>query len=634
MSALSLLFHHDGGPADAGTAAAMAATSRFDGDRDATITDGPLALHATLTAWTPEQVEEVQPARTPAGVLVVLDGHLDDRERLAHDLGLVGPLPADVDLAAHAVHRWGDDAAQHLVGSFVLLTWEPRAQRLVVTRGALASRGVYWHHDGRTTRLATRPRALWAAGVRREVDLETLADFMLLLPPAPGAAMYRGLRLLEPGSRLVLDHHGVREEVWWQWPEQRSDLHGEELVDVVDDLLQRCVADAMRRTGGLGALLSGGLDSSTVTAMALGMLPDGVRLHSATEVAPEGSGPNHEQHFVEALAARYPALDPAFVVSDRHLLDDYDAQLDAAEMPTRNTMNAPWLADCVRSAAARGVTVMLVGDAGNLTFSRPGDTGVADALRRGRVLSALSAARTVARVEGRRVPRVLAAEAIPLLGAGPARGLQTFQYTGRWRDTDPAGARLAVVREEFVLRTRVEERARARGLSLVARDVRPDPDRWRRVLATSVRWHDQRWATEARFGVQQRDPTADRRLVELAATLPDRAFRVGERPRGLAREVAARHSPRPIWDRPGRGLQSAGWLTVTREGLPALRAELQALRRSDLAASTFDLDAAGRLLDQLGAEDGLDVPVRNRVERVFGVGRWLRRLDDGGPGSA
>jgi asparagine synthase (glutamine-hydrolysing) len=108
------------------------------------------------------------------------------------------------------------------------------------------------------------------------------------------------------------------------------------------------------------------------------------------------------------------------------------------------------------------------------------------------------------------------------------------------------------------------------------------------------------------WGVDIRDPTADRRLVEFCLSVPTELFLADGRPRALARLALADRLPKAVLDERNRGYQAIDW----HEGLTAARAEL-----SDAIARLRDCEAAKRLLD---------LPRLERLTRDWPTGGWER----------
>ena len=120
-------------------------------------------LHFKL-ATTPEAVAEVQPLEDrEAGLVVVFDGRLDNREELLRLLGPASGLElgaGDGAILLQLYRRFGRDCPGHLVGDYSFAIWEPRRHRLFCTRSPLGWRPLLWYADASTFAFATEPRAL------------------------------------------------------------------------------------------------------------------------------------------------------------------------------------------------------------------------------------------------------------------------------------------------------------------------------------------------------------------------------------------------------------------------------------------------------------------------------------------
>jgi asparagine synthase (glutamine-hydrolysing) len=130
---------------------------------------------------------------------------------------------------------------------------------------------LYWAQLGDVVVFASELKSVLASGVvEPEVDLEAI-DLYLSLGFVPGPRTpLAGVRKLAPGSILVIDPGGVYEERYWNYPEPNPDSRPRPLEDYADelrDLLRDAVRDRLMSDVPLGAMLSGGLDSSLVVAL-------------------------------------------------------------------------------------------------------------------------------------------------------------------------------------------------------------------------------------------------------------------------------------------------------------------------------------------------------------------------------
>lgn len=170
-------------------------------------------------------------------------------------------------LAAYEV--WGAAAVEHLVGTFALALWDADRQGLLLARDRLGVAPLYYlAYDGGVL-FGSEPKALLANPLfEPEVDAEGLADIFVVAAKRPGDAVYRGLREVRPGHTVWFDRTGVRHSRYWSLP---VEPHRDDLAVTTDrarQLLARAVSGQSEAEIPVGSLLSGGIDSSVITAFA------------------------------------------------------------------------------------------------------------------------------------------------------------------------------------------------------------------------------------------------------------------------------------------------------------------------------------------------------------------------------
>lgn len=199
----------------------------------------------------------------------VFDGRLDNRQDLLAAFGVRGEETSDAQLVLAAYRRWGRDAPGRLIGDFALAIWDEEAQALLVARDPFGIRPLCYHHHGADLWFASEPRALLAAmpHLADEPDEIYLADFMAAVPPPVDATAYRGIKRLAPGHLLRIDKAGHTLQRYYTVPQGDFDPR----QDSTEQFLATFEEAVTCRLSGprpVGALLSGGLDSSSIVSVA------------------------------------------------------------------------------------------------------------------------------------------------------------------------------------------------------------------------------------------------------------------------------------------------------------------------------------------------------------------------------
>ncbi|MFE2230527.1 asparagine synthase (glutamine-hydrolyzing) [Streptomyces kronopolitis] len=186
---------------------------------------------------------------------------------------------SDTEVVLHAYLQWGAACAEHLNGMYAFALWDPRTEELLLIRDRMGIKPLYYHPTPDGVLFGSEPKAILAhPSVRPTVDAEGLAE-LITFTKTPGHAVYQGMHEVRPGHVVRVGRNGVRTTRYWalEAREHTDDLdttvaHIRELLD--DIVARQLIADVP-----LCTLLSGGLDSSAITALA------------AKALAEQGRGP-------------------------------------------------------------------------------------------------------------------------------------------------------------------------------------------------------------------------------------------------------------------------------------------------------------------------------------------------------
>ncbi|HVJ11033.1 MAG TPA: asparagine synthase (glutamine-hydrolyzing), partial [Burkholderiales bacterium] len=234
--------------------------------------DGPLALGFRRLSII-DVAGSPQPMRTPDGDLAcVFNGEIYNFAALRRELQARGHAfrtDGDTETLLYAYREYGVRMLEHLQGMFAFALWDRRAQRLLIARDHLGVKPLYYHWDGATLVFGSELKALLPhPAVGRELDLDALGlYFESQYIPSP-ATIYRNVRKLEPGHRLLLEGGKLSIERYWL-PDysQKLELSEDEALARLEVELRRSVQSMLVSDVPLGSFLSGGVDSSLVSAL-------------------------------------------------------------------------------------------------------------------------------------------------------------------------------------------------------------------------------------------------------------------------------------------------------------------------------------------------------------------------------
>jgi asparagine synthase (glutamine-hydrolysing) len=633
MTAIAGLWHFDNRPdATVQIGRMLAAQAVYGPHHGAQWVEGPLALGRRLYRLLPEDVHDRGPVRSPGGNLVgVMDGRLDNRDELLRSLSIPGRQAAttcDTALLVAAFDRWGDAALDRLCGDFACPLWDRRDRRLLLARDCLGNRPLHYHRGANFFAFATMPKGLHAlAEITRVPDCDYAAEYMALLREYGERTFFAGMSSVQPGHLLTVSGSALSIRRYWHppIPEQRSKSRDYYLEGVRHHLDEAVRARLRGAAGQVASQLSGGLDSTAVTATAARSLaPEGGTVTAFTAVprsdyvTPSPDRLTDEGALAAATAGLYPNLDHVLVPGEgRSPFDALERSFFLFERPIFGLVNLTWVSAICREARRRGLTIMLTGDMGNATLSYSGLELLPALLRSGRWPKLFRELSELVRHGYYRRRGALALAAAPLLPSPLWRAII------RLRGAAPDLINYAPLAEERIKALHLQHRARRFWAGLSAEvAVR------QRMLAVNDLGNFRKGYL-AGWGIDKRDPTADRRLVEFCLSAPLDQFLVDGVPRRLARDAFADRLPSQVLAEKRRGRQAADW----REGMTAGRtqaaAEIDRFAPCAQAAATVDGARLRSLVDSwpngVGHDGNVALIYREGLMRGIATGHFLRR---------
>jgi asparagine synthase (glutamine-hydrolysing) len=307
-----------------------------------------------------------QPVANESGdVVAVFNGEIYNFQALrgelvAHEIRGTGDTP----VLPHLYEETGPHFVQRLHGMFALALWDASRDRLVLARDRLGKKPLLWTRlaDG-TLAFASELKALLRLpGVSREVDLEAIDEYLALQYVTGDRTALRGIHKLLPGHLLIAEGDSRKTERFWR-PEPAPAGEGEEeWLERVRDTVSAAVRKRLVADVPLGALLSGGIDSSIVVAL----MAQASSLPIRTFTVGFSEQRYDERAYARTVAERYGTVHEELEIEEDvaatlpRLAAAYDEPLgDEAAFPTF----------LIAEQARRHVTVALAGDGGDESFA-------------------------------------------------------------------------------------------------------------------------------------------------------------------------------------------------------------------------------------------------------------------------
>lgn len=565
MSGLAAVWRRSGGQLD---------LARFRGVTDALdhrAVDGSdrwVSATASVILWhghfrtTPEEADERQPLDADSSALV-FDGRIDNRQELSEALRCTRAEAAalsDAAMVLRAYRHWGDGFVGRLKGPFAAVLWDASRRRLLGVRDALGRRTLFYRLEGDLVTLASEPGALVGVeAAEAGLDDVFLAHFFALRPAPQGLTLFTSVRELPAGYTLTITEGALRLEP--PAPLELPPIHYRRLEDYgahFAELLQRAVMRRMRASGPPAVMMSGGLDSTSVAALAASALAheSSQRRLSVLSYVFDELTELDERRWMAPMVARYDLDQTLVTADDAWPLSDFESwrwRLSGPDTGPFRPLNERLYA----AGQAKGHRVLLTGAASDNLFVSGRASWLVDLVDEGHLREAIVELFKHVRRQG--APAVLRSASVRRLAA------RLTGRAGRSERPPPWLSRLAAD---------CLESNPADAPPLITRRLPRDA----RAVWTSLN-QSNGIATgdgEHRAGVEVRDPFTDGELVSFILSIPAYALYNRGASKLVLRMAMAHALPEPLLTRPTRSdIAALFWRGFGPEGSPAATALLE-----------------------------------------------------------
>lgn len=312
-----------------------------------------------------------QPFHSPSrSHTVVFNGEIYNYRELRAELerkGVSFRTNSDTEVVVHAFVEWGTDCFKRFNGIFAIGIWDSLNRRLVLARDRLGVKPLYIFKSDTELLFASEPKSIMAAHseMSRSIDLSSLHEFLYFGTVLGGKTLFREIRQLQPGSYLEMDvvRQQLVEEKYWSLPTVSSWRGSDtEAVAEVANRIERAVALQLTGEVPIGVFLSGGLDSSGITAFAAKNYAGIIKTYS---VAFDFS-PSSELPMARRVAQQYGTEHSELRIGADRLEELVVKLVKCHDSPFADAANIPLYLLCEQVSG--DVKVILQGDGGDELF--------------------------------------------------------------------------------------------------------------------------------------------------------------------------------------------------------------------------------------------------------------------------
>jgi len=587
---------------------------------------GSLSMGRNLKSVLPEDRFDRQPIAGGDGrFLLVADLRLDNRLALARQLDIPThqlETLCDANLLMIAYEKWREAAIDKLRGDFAFALWDAKYEKLILARDHVGSRPFFYYHRAGLTVFSSMPKGIYTLpDIPKKINLEFVEQTLLHASLEGENSYFDSISRVRPGHYAILSRNGCKQIRYWAAGTRPLKLRNHsEYVEAVKEQFDKAVSVRLRGANNVASHLSAGLDSSSVTTSAARALEQsGGRVSAytavpANEYVDESSSATNRiidegEHAAKA-AALYTNIDHQLVpTNDISMFKDLDRMTYLQDMPIANLCNAKWMVEISELARKAGHTVFLTGQMGNMSFSYNGQHFLVELLRSGKFLHL-------------------------------ARNLIAM---GKKDYLNPVSQfRSAVMNSLPVSVQRSWRRARGGENFLAASKQLLSKERSRATARASNRVDDILWSIDrgelgnvnkgllGGWGLDYRDPTADRDLLDLCFSIPTEEFLHNGVPRAIARDMLKGRLPEETVLERRKGLQAADWHLQFVRDKNRIEEELEILSEYEPMQNRIDTARLQNLMRNL-PDSGWNEPTatmnyRSAILRTVSAGDFVRRM--------
>ncbi|MCO7124217.1 asparagine synthase-related protein [Sporolactobacillus shoreicorticis] len=483
--------------------------------------------------FTPESVNERIPVFDKrSGLAITADAIIDNRKELFSELNIPSSdqnRVGDSLLILLAYEKWRHEVPKHLIGDFAFIIWDSKEHQVFGARDFSGNRMLYYTFANQQLAFAsTLESMLTLPYCSNKLNDSWLAQF-LVIPDTTDCAdteltVYQSIHQVPPACSILVKNGTVSMRRYCTIENQqllkfKSD---EEYIEGFKEVFERAISDRLRSKRGIGAFLSGGLDSGSVAAYASRLMqPAGEQLQTFSYI-PESDFvdwtsryyvPNEKNH-VETIAAYCGNIQPHFLdFKGQSPFTEIDRLLEIMELPYKFFENSYWIRGVFKEAQKARLSVLLNGARGNFSISwGPALDYYASLLKKGHWLRLMREIKQYGRNIGVGRKKILSVV-----------GEKAFPIVGRLLPLNDESIP-TLINQTFAQKTDVYQRISDLGYDLSGKTLISGFTYRKQHFKQNYSWTPTGTCygkLSLHYGVKDRDPTNDLRVIRYCLSVPN-----------------------------------------------------------------------------------------------------------------
>jgi len=225
--------------------------------------------------WTtPEDKGVIQPVKSNNNILLLFDGRIDNREDLINEIGIdnINSLSiSDERLILKAFEKWGENCFKKFIGSFAFILYFPATRKVLAVRDQVGDRTLFYYNDKNKLIIASEPVTIVAhPGIPRKINERKLVEYFSAKDPVENNSFFQNVYEIFPSHYLINSGNVLTAKKYWHF-DLKEKIHYKTDRDYTEHFLEvfeKSVKSKLRTIDTPGVMMSGGLDSTSIAAIA------------------------------------------------------------------------------------------------------------------------------------------------------------------------------------------------------------------------------------------------------------------------------------------------------------------------------------------------------------------------------
>jgi len=339
---------------------------------------GCCLLHARLAIIDPEGGQQPMKLQWQGrGYTLIYNGELYNTDEIRRELMQMGHHflgHSDTEVVLHAFAQWGEDCLQRFNGIYAFAVWQRESKRLFIARDRIGVKPLFFlEHKGGLIFASEIKTILEYPDVKRVLDEDGVGELLLLGPGrTPGSGVLKGIRELEPGCWGWYENGNLQIHRYWKLQDREHTESFGETAEHVRSLVLDAIHRQMISDVPIGTFLSGGLDSSLISAVCTQASPDPLSTFSLDfqnndrYFKPGKFQPNSDNAYISIMQKALDTTHYWTVLTPEMLVEHLEAATKARDLPGMADVDFSLLAFC--GEISQHVKVALSGECADEIF--------------------------------------------------------------------------------------------------------------------------------------------------------------------------------------------------------------------------------------------------------------------------